>query len=72
MTPDPTTPGPTTSTTSTTDRFANRHIGPSPDEQAKMLAVIGHGSLEDLAAAALPEAIRSAGPLAVPQAGTEA
>jgi glycine dehydrogenase len=69
MTPDPTTPGPTTSTP---DRFANRHIGPSPDEQAKMLAVIGHGSLEDLAAAALPEAIRSAGPLAVPQAGTEA
>jgi glycine dehydrogenase len=52
-------------------RFAERHIGPSTDEQAKMLAVIGHGSLEDLAAAALPEAIRSSGPLAVPAAGTE-
>jgi glycine dehydrogenase len=52
-------------------RFADRHIGPSPDEQAKMLAVVGHGSLDDLAAAALPESIRSTGPLDVPAAGTE-
>jgi glycine dehydrogenase len=54
-----------------TSRFADRHIGPSPDEQAKMLAVVGHGSLADLAAAALPDSIRSAGPLRVPPAGTE-
>jgi glycine dehydrogenase len=54
-----------------TDRFADRHIGPSPDEQAKMLAVVGYGSLADLATAALPEAIHSAGPLQVPPAATE-
>jgi len=60
MTPDP------------TARFADRHIGPSPDEQAKMLAVVGQGSLGDLAAAALPEAIRSTEALAVPPAGSEA
>ncbi len=39
--------------------FAGRHIGPSPDEQAKMLAVARHGSLEELADAAVPEAIRA-------------
>jgi glycine dehydrogenase len=54
-----------------TDCFADRHIGPSADERAKMLAVLGYGSLEDLAAAALPPAIRSADPLDVPAAGTE-
>jgi glycine dehydrogenase len=53
-------------------RFAGRHIGPTPDEQAKMLAVVGHGRLEDLAAAALPEEIRSREALDVPAAGTEA
>jgi glycine dehydrogenase len=54
-----------------TPRFADRHIGPSVDEQAKMLAVVGFGSLDDLATAALPEAIRSVGTLAVPPAGSE-
>jgi glycine dehydrogenase len=54
------------------DRFADRHIGPSPDERAKMLAVVGYGSLGELAGAALPEAIRGDGELAVPSAGTEA
>jgi glycine dehydrogenase len=53
-------------------RFADRHIGPTADEQAKMLAVVGYGSLDELASAALPEAIRSAHPLAVPAAGSEA
>jgi glycine dehydrogenase len=54
------------------DRFAERHIGPSADEQAKMLAVVGYGSLEDLAIAALPAAIRSDEPLPLPAAGSEA
>jgi glycine dehydrogenase len=54
-----------------TDCFADRHIGPSTDERAKMLAVLGYGSLEDLAAAALPPAIRSSAALDVPAAGTE-
>ena len=51
--------------------FADRHIGPSEDEQAKMLAVVGHGSLEDLALAAVPEAIRATAALDLPPAATE-
>jgi glycine dehydrogenase len=38
--------------------FADRHIGPAPDEQAKMLATIGYGSLDELTATAVPEVIR--------------
>jgi glycine dehydrogenase len=53
-------------------QFADRHIGPSPDERAKMLAVVGQGSLAELAAAALPDAIRTTGELAVPSAISEA
>jgi glycine dehydrogenase len=37
--------------------FAERHIGPSPDEQAKMLAVLGYGSLDELVADAVPATI---------------
>ncbi|MGB9376792.1 MAG: glycine dehydrogenase (aminomethyl-transferring), partial [Mycobacteriales bacterium] len=43
--------------------FARRHIGPSEVDQAKMLAVIGHGSLQELTAAAVPQGIRSDEPL---------
>ena len=46
--------------------FAGRHIGPSPDEQAKMLAVLGAGSLAELAASAVPEAIRATERLDLP------
>ncbi len=38
--------------------FADRHIGPDHDEQAKMLAVVGYGSLAELVADAVPDAIR--------------
>jgi glycine dehydrogenase len=38
--------------------FASRHIGPDHDEQAKMLAVVGYGSLDELVADAVPDAIR--------------
>jgi glycine dehydrogenase len=38
--------------------FASRHIGPDHDEQAKMLAVVGYGSLDELVADAVPESIR--------------
>jgi glycine dehydrogenase len=34
--------------------FAARHIGPSAAEQERMLAVIGHASLDELTTAALP------------------
>jgi glycine dehydrogenase len=49
-------------------RFTDRHIGPSADERAKMLAVVGYGSLDELANAALPEAIRTSESLGVPAA----
>jgi glycine dehydrogenase len=52
--------------------FAGRHIGPSPDEQAKMLAVLGAGSLEELAASAVPEAIRATERLDLPAGLSEA
>jgi glycine dehydrogenase len=38
-------------------RFADRHIGPGGDEIAKMLAVIGVDSLDELAARAVPAKI---------------
>jgi glycine dehydrogenase len=57
---------------STTQRgFAARHIGPSPDEQAKMLAVVGSASREELAAAAVPASIHSKAALALPAAVSE-
>jgi glycine dehydrogenase len=51
--------------------FADRHIGPSADEQAKMLALVGYGSLDELIAAAVPEAIRTGHPLRLPAAASE-
>jgi glycine dehydrogenase len=38
--------------------FVDRHIGPRPGELDTMLAAIGAGSLDELAAAALPDSIR--------------
>ncbi|CAN5153958.1 aminomethyl-transferring glycine dehydrogenase [soil metagenome] len=52
--------------------FAGRHIGPSPDEQAKMLAVLGAGSLQELADQAVPEAIRATERLDLPAGLSEA
>jgi glycine dehydrogenase len=39
------------------DTFLRRHLGPSPDEIAEMLQLLGHQSLKDLAAAVVPKAI---------------
>ena len=52
--------------------FAMRHIGPSADEQAKMLAHVGFSSLDDLMAAAVPAVIMVREPLDLPPAATEA
>ncbi|UNO38748.1 aminomethyl-transferring glycine dehydrogenase [Streptomyces sp. MST-110588] len=52
--------------------FEQRHIGPGPEAQAKMLAHVGFGSLEELTAAAVPDVIKSAEALGLPQARTEA
>jgi glycine dehydrogenase len=37
--------------------FVARHVGPSPDEQATMLRVVGYPTLADLAIAAVPASI---------------
>ncbi|MGY6501755.1 MAG: aminomethyl-transferring glycine dehydrogenase [Acidimicrobiales bacterium] len=52
--------------------FADRHIGPDPDETAAMLEAIGVASLDDLVDSALPRSIRSSEPLAIPAALDEA
>ncbi|WP_220472727.1 hypothetical protein [Streptomyces sp. SCUT-3] len=40
--------------------FEQRHIGPDDAARAKMLAQVGYGSLDELTAAAVPDAIKSA------------
>ncbi|MFG2720405.1 aminomethyl-transferring glycine dehydrogenase [Streptomyces sp. NPDC048416] len=52
--------------------FEQRHIGPDAEAQAKMLAQVGYGSLDELTAAAVPDVIKSAGALGLPDARTEA
>ncbi|MFH8411258.1 aminomethyl-transferring glycine dehydrogenase [Streptomyces sp. NPDC018019] len=52
--------------------FEQRHIGPGPEDQAKMLAQVGFGSLDELTAAAVPDVIKSAEALGLPQGRTEA
>ncbi|MGW1980521.1 aminomethyl-transferring glycine dehydrogenase [Streptomyces sp. NPDC001889] len=52
--------------------FEQRHIGPDAAAQAKMLAQVGYGSLDELTAAAVPDVIKSAEALALPDARTEA
>ncbi|MFD8570182.1 aminomethyl-transferring glycine dehydrogenase [Streptomyces sp. NPDC059639] len=52
--------------------FEQRHIGPDDAAQAKMLAQVGYGSLDELTAAAVPDVIKSADALELPSARTEA
>ena len=56
----------------TREAFAGRHIGPREAELAAMLAAVGVGSLDELIDRAVPAAIRTARPLALPPARTEA
>jgi glycine dehydrogenase len=53
--------------------FVDRHLGPDDDAQAKMLAVVGYGSLDELVSAAVPPSIKDeAGRRsALPPAATE-
>ncbi|WP_394552585.1 aminomethyl-transferring glycine dehydrogenase [Agromyces sp. MMS24-JH15] len=62
-----------TSSTFDVDAFGRRHIGTTPDDRARMLAVVGHDSLDDLMAAAVPTSIRMGEVLssAIPAAATE-
>ncbi len=52
--------------------FADRHIGPNPDEVRRMLETVGYGSVEELMDAAIPEVIRWHGRLDLPPAASEA
>ena len=53
------------------DVFARRHIAPTAEEAAQMLAALGLPSLDALADAALPKAIRLSKPLDLPAALAE-
>jgi glycine dehydrogenase len=53
------------------DRFADRHIGPRPDDVQAMLATLDHDSLEALIDAVVPAGIRLGRPLALPLAAPE-
>ena len=53
------------------DRFASRHIGPTPAEVEEMLATLGYSSLDALIEATVPDRIRFRRPLAIPAARTE-
>ncbi len=54
------------------DRFERRHNGPAADGIAAMLEALGLDSLDALASAAVPDAIRTDRPLGLPAALTEA
>jgi glycine dehydrogenase len=54
------------------DAFVGRHIGPSDPEIAAMLIVVGAASLDDVAAKAVPESIRSNQSLQLPPPVDEA
>jgi glycine dehydrogenase len=51
--------------------FADRHIGPSADERARMLDTVGYSTTDALIDAAVPAAIRTDRPLGLPPALSE-
>ena len=53
------------------DLFQDRHIGPSPEDQATMLGVLGYDSLDAFIDAVVPADIRLRQPLRIPAAKTE-
>jgi glycine cleavage system P protein (glycine dehydrogenase) len=53
------------------DLFQNRHIGPSAEDQAAMLATLGYDSLDAFIDAVVPGDIRMREPLRIPEAKTE-
>jgi glycine dehydrogenase len=53
------------------DTFARRHIGSQPEDIATMLELVGYASLDDLADAVVPPAIRLRRPLELPAAKGE-
>jgi glycine dehydrogenase len=55
----------------TPDRFADRHIGPSPEDIQEMLRVVGFPTLDAMIDAAVPRQIRLRKPLSLPAARGE-
>jgi glycine dehydrogenase len=53
------------------DRFADRHIGPRPDDIAEMLEALGYASLDELTEAVVPADIRLGRALDLPPAAPE-
>ena len=51
--------------------FADRHLGPRPDDVERMLAVLGVATLDELIDQAVPKTIRTDQPLALPVAQSE-
>lgn len=49
------------------DGFATRHMGPRAPDVRAMLDALGHDSLDEMAAAAIPEGIRLRRPLELPE-----
>ncbi|AKU95976.1 Glycine dehydrogenase [decarboxylating] (glycine cleavage system P protein) [Labilithrix luteola] len=54
------------------ESFVRRHIGPSPEEQARMLSALGVPTLDALVEQTVPSSIRLERPLDLPQGLTEA
>jgi glycine dehydrogenase len=51
--------------------FADRHIGPRPDEVARMVQALGYDDVDALVDAAVPASIRSAEALRLPEPASE-
>ncbi|RBQ06082.1 glycine dehydrogenase (aminomethyl-transferring) [Micromonospora sp. LHW51205] len=55
----------------TAEQFADRHIGPGPADERRMLEAVGYGSVDELMDAAIPEVIRWHGTLDLPAPASE-
>jgi glycine dehydrogenase len=62
----PTDASPTLGSLPGVEDFLDRHLGPDGDEVASMLKVVGHETLDELIATAVPDAIRDVRPLGLP------
>ncbi|HEY9479472.1 MAG TPA: glycine dehydrogenase (aminomethyl-transferring), partial [Gemmatimonadaceae bacterium] len=62
----------TPASTTGSDSFVSRHIGPSDDEVSEMLSTLGFDTLDDLVAATIPSGIRMRKTLAIGEGLTEA
>ncbi|MCW3818662.1 aminomethyl-transferring glycine dehydrogenase [Micromonospora sp. DR5-3] len=55
----------------TAEQFADRHIGPDPGDERRMLETVGYSSIDELMDAAIPEVIRWHGTLDLPAPASE-